>query len=113
LNLSSELQRLTGRMRKARRRGRPHSLRSATGYGICAGGWIAAAFLPPYGSCVVVLIATGACLYAIRSDFRARIYQRVVDRCQGAILTLIALQDSRYETIVRGMRRERDKRRWS
>jgi hypothetical protein len=101
-------------MRKARRRGRPYSLRAIIGFGLCASGWIVSALLGPRpGEGVAILVATGAWLYALRAERRSHLYQRVVDRCQGAILTLVSLQASRHETIVRGMRRERDKRRWS
>lgn len=114
MNFPAEMHRLTGRMRKARRRGRPHYLRASIGFFACSILWLISAFVPSPWSAGV--LATVAWFYGMRAERRAHLYQRVVDRCQGGILMILAMRPaSLEEAFVRG-RAERagsDKTRWS
>lgn len=117
MNFPAEMHRLTGRMRKARRRGRPHDLRAALWFFSCATLWLLDGLLQPSPwSPMLVVLATIGWLYGQRAERRSRLYQRVVDRCQGAILSILAMRPaSLEEAFVRG-RAERagaDKTRWS
>lgn len=114
VNLAS-IHRLTGRMRKARRRGRPHLLRAGIAFFLSAVSFpIAAVAYPRDWGAVCLLFASFCWVYGMHCERREHVYQRVVDRCQGGILVLLARRPLRAEELlVRGVLRESDRRRWS
>ena len=117
MNLALELHRMTGRIGKARRRGRRYTLRGVVLWFSVSASWLLCALTEPAPwSSVFPALGTAFLVLAHWMDRKAAVYQRVVDRCHGAMLTIFAVQrwqmDEDYAR-RRGSVAGTDKRRWS
>lgn len=115
MNLPHLLHETTGRMRKARRRGEGwRKVSRIYVFVFCVWLLLPTYRLPTWARALAAVLAAVAYWRAIKNQNRATVYGRVVDRCQGSILTILAIQHWQVEEMLaRQDPRTGDKREWS